>query len=307
MTRLRRVPDGSWIVAGRSGSGRFSVRSRFVFVGAGGVTRSNCSRKPVFPKRAAVLCFPSAHSSCTPTALMSCPATRSKSTVGRTWVPPPMSVPHLDKRVIDGHDSLMFGPPYPTFSTRLLKQGRLTDLFTTIRLGNVAPLIAVGIRNLGLVRYLVGQLLASRGRKLKQLRRFHPPTAHDGDWSLIDAGQRAQLIKPHPPQDRGGAGLRHRGRHRRRRYYRGFARRLARGGLDRSGCDGRTVEHMLPGPNTVLATYTRATDARSGAAGWRRGHGRTRRGCRWVMRSSPDGPAEASRRSRRNTSCPTSS
>ena len=195
VTRLRRVPDGSWTVAGRSGSGRFSVRSRFVFVGAGGHALKLLQKAGIPEVRGCAVLPIGAQFLHTDR-----PDVVSRHQVkvyGRADVgAPPMSVPHLDKRVIDGHDSLMFGP-YPTFSTRLLKQGRLTDLFTTIRLGNLAPLIAVGIRNLGLVRYLVGQLLASRGRKLKQLRRFHP-TAHDGDWSLIDAGQRAQLIKPHP-------------------------------------------------------------------------------------------------------------
>ncbi|MCD5418043.1 malate:quinone oxidoreductase [Rhodococcus pyridinivorans] len=107
---------------------------------------------------------------------------------------PPMSVPHLDKRVVDGREWLMFGP-YATFSTRLLTRGRLTDLFTTLRLHNIAPLVAVGLQNLSLVRYLVGQLLASRARKFRQLQRFCPE-ARESDWELIDAGQRAQLVKP---------------------------------------------------------------------------------------------------------------
>ncbi|MEU5844485.1 malate dehydrogenase (quinone) [Rhodococcus sp. NPDC047139] len=195
VTRLRRVPDGSWTVSGRSGTGRFSVRSRFVFVGAGGYALK-LLQKARIPEVRGYAVFPIGAQflrTDNPDLVSRHPVkVYSQADVGA----PPMSVPHLDKRVIEGRAALMFGP-YATFSTRLLRHGRLTDLFTTIRLANLAPLIAVGIQNMGLVRYLLGQLLASRGRKLRQLRRFHP-AACEGDWSLIDAGQRAQLIKPHP-------------------------------------------------------------------------------------------------------------
>lgn len=107
---------------------------------------------------------------------------------------PPMSVPHLDVRVVDGTRSLMFGP-YATFSTRLLRHGRLSDLFRTIRLRNAAVMVTAGLRNLALVRYLLGQLASSKHRKFAQLLRFYPG-ADPADWYLVQAGQRAQLIKP---------------------------------------------------------------------------------------------------------------
>ena len=88
----------------------------------------------------------------------------------------------------------MFGP-YATFSTRLLKHGRLRDLFTTIRPSNLAILLSVGAQNLSLVRYLVGQLLATRRKKFAELQKFYPD-AKPADWYPISAGQRAQLIKP---------------------------------------------------------------------------------------------------------------
>ena len=40
---------------------------------------------------------------------------------------PPMSVPHLDTRMIDGQKALLFGP-FAGFSTRFLKNGSYTDL-----------------------------------------------------------------------------------------------------------------------------------------------------------------------------------
>ncbi|RAF10132.1 malate:quinone oxidoreductase, partial [Burkholderia multivorans] len=56
---------------------------------------------------------------------------------------PPMSVPHLDKRVVDDEEHLLFGP-FATFSTKLLKRGRLSDFFTTLRPGNLHVVAAAG-------------------------------------------------------------------------------------------------------------------------------------------------------------------
>src|SRR5206468_894680 len=44
---------------------------------------------------------------------------------------PPMSVPHLDTRIVGGKHSLLFGP-YAGFSTRFLKHGSLEDLFSSL-------------------------------------------------------------------------------------------------------------------------------------------------------------------------------
>ncbi len=107
---------------------------------------------------------------------------------------PPMSVPHLDKRIVDGTGHLMFGP-YATFSTKLLKHGRITDFFTTLRWHNVAVLATAMWANLALVRYLIGQLLAGRRQKHAYLARYYPE-ADPAQWELITAGQRAQLVSP---------------------------------------------------------------------------------------------------------------
>jgi malate dehydrogenase (quinone) len=107
---------------------------------------------------------------------------------------PPMSVPHLDKRVVDGTGHLMFGP-YATFSTKLLKHGRLTDFFTTLRRRNVAVLATAMWANRPLVRYLIGQLLTGGTRRHAYLARYYP-NADPRQWELITAGQRAQLVSP---------------------------------------------------------------------------------------------------------------
>ncbi|WP_438871187.1 malate dehydrogenase (quinone) [Rhodococcus pyridinivorans] len=193
VTRLRRAANGRWTVSGHTKTGRFSVRSRFVFVGAGGYALK-LLQKARIPEVRGFAVFPIGaqflRTSEPDVVSQHAAKVYSQADVGA----PPMSVPHLDKRVVDGREWLMFGP-YATFSTRLLTRGRLTDLFTTLRLHNIAPLVAVGLQNLSLVRYLVGQLLASRARKFRQLQRFCPE-ARESDWELIDAGQRAQLVKP---------------------------------------------------------------------------------------------------------------
>jgi malate dehydrogenase (quinone) len=105
-----------------------------------------------------------------------------------------MSVPHLDLRVIDGRRSLLFGP-YAGFSTRFLKSGSLLDLFRSIRPSNLGPQLAVARDNWPLTRYLIGQVLQSKGRRFATLRDYFP-RARPEDWRLEVAGQRVQIIKP---------------------------------------------------------------------------------------------------------------
>ena len=111
-----------------------------------------------------------------------------------------MSVPHLDTRVVDGQSSLLFGP-YAGFSPKFLKTGSWLDLPGSIRLHNLWPMLAVARDNGDLMKYLIGELLASRNKKLAALREFMP-TARAEDWYLITAGQRVQVMKKDPK--RGG-------------------------------------------------------------------------------------------------------
>jgi malate dehydrogenase (quinone) len=106
---------------------------------------------------------------------------------------PPMSMPHLDTRVVDGEASLMFGP-YAGFSPKFLKSGSPFDLLKSIRWHNLIPMIAAGASNLSLVRYLVGQLIALPSTKFEALLDFFPD-ADPADWYKITAGQRVQVIK----------------------------------------------------------------------------------------------------------------
>jgi len=113
---------------------------------------------------------------------------------------PPMSVPHLDTRVVDGKKSLLFGP-YAGFSTKFLRHGSFLDLPLSIRPSNIGPMLAVARDNMDLTRYLIGEVLQSDEQRLNTLRNFYPEAKAE-DWRLEMAGQRVQIIKKDPK--RGG-------------------------------------------------------------------------------------------------------
>jgi malate dehydrogenase (quinone) len=106
---------------------------------------------------------------------------------------PPMSVPHLDTRLIEGKHALLFGP-FAGFSTKFLKHGSLLDLPLSLRADNLVPMLAVARDNVDLVKYLIGQVLQSPKDRMDALRVF-VPTAESADWHLEIAGQRVQIIK----------------------------------------------------------------------------------------------------------------
>jgi malate dehydrogenase (quinone) len=107
---------------------------------------------------------------------------------------PPMSVPHLDTRIIGGKHSLLFGP-YAGFSTRFLKHGELTDLFASLSVDNVIPLLDVARDNFRLAEYLIGQVLETSNQQFATLKQFFPRAAKK-DWKEAVAGQRVETIKP---------------------------------------------------------------------------------------------------------------
>jgi malate dehydrogenase (quinone) len=113
---------------------------------------------------------------------------------------PPMSVPHLDTRLIDGEKGLLFGP-FAGFTTKYLKNGSLFDFPLAIKPDNLVPMTAAAFQNIPLTRYLIGQVLQSPENRLEALKDF-VPMARMEDWKLEHAGQRVQVIKKDPK--RGG-------------------------------------------------------------------------------------------------------
>jgi len=194
VTSLRKKRDGLWHLGIRHdvGGTPLELTARFVFVGAGGAALQLLQKSGIreirgyggFPISGEFL----------RTDDPAIVAQHRAKVYGKAAVgSPPMSVPHLDTRVVDGTASLLFGP-YAGFSPRFMKTGSLWDLFGSIRLHNLVTMIGAGLTNLSLVGYLIGQLLASSNAKHRALQEF-APRAKKSDWHLITAGQRVQIMK----------------------------------------------------------------------------------------------------------------
>ncbi|HEU0205477.1 MAG TPA: malate:quinone oxidoreductase [Pseudolysinimonas sp.] len=194
VTRLRKSRDGLWHLGIRHdvGGTPLELTARFVFVGAGGAALTLLQKSGIneirgyggFPISGQWLRTDDP-------ALV---AQHEAKVYGKAAVgSPPMSVPHLDTRVVDGKASLLFGP-YAGFSPKFLKTGSWFDLFRSIRLHNIGTLVGAGLSNLSLVSYLIGELLAGRGKKQRALQEFFPK-AKRSDWRLETAGQRVQVMK----------------------------------------------------------------------------------------------------------------
>ncbi|MDI1800568.1 malate:quinone oxidoreductase, partial [Staphylococcus aureus] len=106
---------------------------------------------------------------------------------------PPMSVPHLDTRFVDGKRSLLFGP-FAGFSPKFLKTGSHMDLIKSVKPNNIVTMLSAGIKEMSLTKYLVSQLMLSNDERMDDLRVFFP-NAKNEDWEVITAGQRVQVIK----------------------------------------------------------------------------------------------------------------
>lgn len=191
---LKKQKDGTWLISHRQLVGRTPgvTRARFVFVGAGGWALKLLQKSGI-PEIKGYGVFPISGQflrTDDPKIVADHQAkVYSQAAVGA----PPMSVPHLDARVVDGESSLLFGP-YAGFSPKFLKNGSIVDIVTQVRPSNLIPMLAVAKDNPSLISYLVGELLASKAKKFRALREFMP-TAKPEDWYLITAGQRAQVMK----------------------------------------------------------------------------------------------------------------
>ena len=106
---------------------------------------------------------------------------------------PPMSVPHLDTRLINGKRALLFGP-FAGFTTKFLKGGSKFDLARSVKKNNLKAMLGVGRHNLALTKYLMKEATQTHEQRMNALRVFLP-NAVNADWTLENAGQRVQIIK----------------------------------------------------------------------------------------------------------------
>ncbi len=109
---------------------------------------------------------------------------------------PPMSVPHLDTRVIDGKKALIFGP-FAGMTTKFLTHSSNLDLLRSMRADNLSTMLTAGLQNIPLVGYLLTQASMSHEARMNALREFIPGADSD-EWTLVPAGQRVQILKDDP-------------------------------------------------------------------------------------------------------------
>ncbi|CAI8837504.1 malate:quinone oxidoreductase [Pseudomonas sp. IT-196MI5] len=191
---ITRNEDGSWRVSYKNlkDGSKTETDAKFVFIGAGGGAL-HLLQKSGIPEAREYAGFPVGGSflvTDNPTiAEQHLAKAYGKASVGA----PPMSVPHLDTRVLDGKRVILFGP-FATFSTKFLKEGSYLDLLTTTTTHNVWPMTKVGIKEYPLVEYLAGQLMLSDEDRMNALKEYFP-NAKAEDWRLWQAGQRVQIIK----------------------------------------------------------------------------------------------------------------
>lgn len=192
---ITRLADGRWqvtLVDLNNGGAQQVIRAKQIFIGAGGAALPLLQKAGV-PEAKGYAGFPVGGSFLV-TENQEVVKRHLAKVYGKAAVgAPPMSVPHLDTRMLDGKQVLLFGP-FATFSTRFLKSGSLLDMFGAMNGSNLLPMARVGIDNVDLVKYLVGQVLQTDEHRHQALQEYLPE-ARPEDWYLVKAGQRVQIIK----------------------------------------------------------------------------------------------------------------
>ncbi|MCP8714025.1 MULTISPECIES: malate dehydrogenase (quinone) [Staphylococcus] len=191
---LKQRKDGKWEVKVKdltTGEVKI-VESKFVFIGAGGASLPLLQKTGIkeskhiggFPVSGLFLV-------CTKEEITKKHNAKvyGKASVGA----PPMSVPHLDTRYIDGKRTLLFGP-FAGFSPKFLKTGSNMDLVKSVKPNNLITMLSAGVKEINLTKYLISQLTLSNEERMEELRTF-VPDANSEDWHVVVAGQRVQVIK----------------------------------------------------------------------------------------------------------------
>ncbi|TWF45392.1 malate dehydrogenase (quinone) [Chitinophaga polysaccharea] len=194
---LKKADDGSWVikVKNRETRDKQTIQTKFVFIGAGGGSLPLLEKSDI-PEGKGFGGFPVSGQwlRCNNPEIIEQHRAKvyGKASVGA----PPMSVPHLDTRMIDGQKALLFGP-YAGFSTKFLKNGSFMDLPLSIKANNIRPMVSAGLDNIPLTKYLIAQVRQKPEDRLEALREYFPEAKME-DWELEIAGQRVQVIKKDP-------------------------------------------------------------------------------------------------------------
>jgi len=191
---LKQEKGGRWKVAMKNlkTGDKKKISAKFVFIGAGGGSLPLLIKAGI-PEGKGYGGFPVSGQwlKCTNPQIIEKHEAKvyGKASVGA----PPMSVPHLDSRLINGKKALLFGP-YAGFTTKFLKNGSVLDLFKSVKVSNIKPMLAAGIDNIPLTKYLIDQVKQSPEERLEALKEYFPEAKME-DWELEIAGQRVQVIK----------------------------------------------------------------------------------------------------------------
>ncbi|HAU5638858.1 malate dehydrogenase (quinone) [Citrobacter amalonaticus] len=199
---FKRNDDNTWTVTVadlKNGEAEHKIKARFVFIGAGGAALKLLQETGI-PEAKEYAGFPVGGQFLVaenPDVVNRHLAkVYGQASVGA----PPMSVPHIDTRILDGKRVVLFGP-FATFSTKFLKNGSLWDLLSSTTPSNFMPMVNVGMDNFDLVKYLISQVMLSDDDRFDALKEYYPQ-AKKADWRLWQAGQRVQIIKR--DADKGG-------------------------------------------------------------------------------------------------------
>ncbi|WP_149094395.1 malate:quinone oxidoreductase [Paenibacillus terrae] len=191
---IKRTSDGSWEVKVHNlDNGKIEYHTaKFIFIGGGGGSLP-LLQKTGIPESKYIGGFPVSG------LFMVCNnpkvvAQHHAKVYGKAKVgAPPMSVPHLDTRYIGDKKALLFGP-FAGFSPKFLKAGSNLDLICSIKPNNLFTMLAAGVKEMALTKYLIQQMMLSNEKRLEELREFIP-NANIEDWEIVVAGQRVQVIK----------------------------------------------------------------------------------------------------------------
>jgi len=198
VTALRQNADKTWnvTVADLANAGQEkTIKAKFVFVGAGGAALKMLQASGI-PESKNYAGFPVGGQF----LAIENPELTKRHDVKAYGIAstgsPPMSVPHLDARQLDGQPVMLFGP-FALATTKFLKYGSWWDLFSSVNHDNLMGMLRVGIHNLDLVQYLLQQAELTDDDRQQVLQEYFPHAKRE-DWRLVTAGQRVQIIKRDP-------------------------------------------------------------------------------------------------------------